>query len=254
MHKLTTTPPTLVAHRGYSGSYPENTLLSYQAAYDCGARFMELDLQLTNDNVPVLQHDQSLLRMAGVDIDIRDIEATQLTSLRASYPDRFGYQFSDNTFTTFEVFCEWLKQHPDVTIFVEIKQESIDRVGVAVFVDETLKRIETADVGLQCVMISFNQEVIRYTRTQSAMCVGWVLPKWDDKHKEILESLEPDFLFCDKNALPEDDIDIWQGDWWWAIYNLDDVESAIKMANRGMPYLETNEIGTLIADIDIAPN
>ena len=29
---LTVPPPVLVAHRGYSGRYPENTLLSYEAA------------------------------------------------------------------------------------------------------------------------------------------------------------------------------------------------------------------------------
>ena len=73
--KLESAAPVLVAHRGYSGRYPENTLLAYQAAYQHGARYMELDLQMTSDRVPVLHHDTSMKRMAGIDIDVRDIKA-----------------------------------------------------------------------------------------------------------------------------------------------------------------------------------
>ena len=80
------------------------------------------------------------------------------------------------------------------------------------------------------------------------MRTGWVLPEWTQENRALLEKLKPDFLFCDKDYLPADDADLWQGSWQWAIYNLDTVESAIAMANRGFPFLETNEIGTLMGD------
>lgn len=243
---LTGAAPILVAHRGYSGRYPENTLLAYQAAYQHGARYVELDLQLTIDNVPVLHHDTSLVRMSGVDADIRDTKNKQFKALRASYSERFGDEFVDNQFTTFRRFCKWLKKHSDVTVFIELKQESIDRAGIPLFVDEVHKRILKSGVESQCVLISFNQEVVDYARKISSMRAGWVLPKWNDKNKHILHELKPDFLFCDKTFLPSDDAEIWRGSWQWAIYNLDDVPSAIAMANRGMPFLETNQIGTLM--------
>ncbi|MFT7527848.1 MAG: glycerophosphoryl diester phosphodiesterase, partial [Arenicella sp.] len=56
------------------------------------------------------------------------------------------------------------------------------------------------------------------------------------------------FLFCDKDHLPGGDHEIWRGSWQWAVYNLDDVDSAIAMANRGITFLETNQIGTLMSD------
>lgn len=252
MTKLKGTAPVLVAHRGYSGRYPENTLLSYQAAYEHGARYMELDLQMTRDRVPVLQHDQSMMRMAGVELDVRDISAKQFKSLKASYPERFAEEFADNSFTTFRRFCNWLKLHPDVTVFVEIKQESIDRFGIPVFLDEAHRRILKAEVEAQCVFISFNDEVVEYSRKISSMRSGWVIPKWGKKCHRIALELKPDFLFCDKSYLPKDDQDIWQGSWQWAIYNLDDVGSAIDMANRGMPFLETNQIGTLMQNNELA--
>lgn len=252
MSKLVGSAPILVAHRGYSGRYPENTLLAYNAAYEHGARYMELDLQMTADQVPVLHHDESLQRMAGVDLDVRDIKAKRFKTFHASYPERFKDEFNDNQFTTFKSFCRWLKQHPDVIIFVEIKQESINRFGIPVFIDEVYKRILKTEVEDQCVIISFNDEVIEYARKISPMRTGWVLPKWSDKNEQILKTLKPDFLFCDKNFLPKKDEDIWRGSWQWAIYNLDDIASAIAMANRDMPFLETNQIGTLMQDDELA--
>ena len=240
--------PILIAHRGYSGRYPENTLLAYEAAYEHGARYMELDLQLSRDHVPVLHHDASLARLAGVDVEVTEITNEYFKSLHASYPARFGEEFVDNKFTTFRKFCGWLARHDDVTTFVEIKQESIDQFGVPLFVDEVWRRINKAGVEDQCVVISFNEEVVEYTRKISSMRVGWVLPRWNDANREILEHLQPDFMFVDKAFLPASDESVWQGDWQWAVYNLDDVSSAIEMANRGFKFLETNQIGTLMGD------
>lgn len=250
--QLTSTPPILVAHRGYSGRYPENTLIAYEAAYTHGARYVELDLQLSSDQVPIVHHDVNLLRMAGVDQDIRDIKAKHIKSLRAPYPERFGEEFNDNTFCTFKKFCKWLKVHQDVTTFVEIKQESIDRAGIPVFMDEVYKRILSVGVESQCIIISFNPEVIEYTRKISPMRTGWVLPAWNDENHERLKELNPDFLFCDVQSLPSDDKEVWQGPWQWALYNLDDIPSAIAMANRGIKFLETNQIGTLMSHDGLA--
>ncbi|MBT8115220.1 MAG: hypothetical protein KJP04_07555 [Arenicella sp.] len=252
MNKLKGRAPILVAHRGYSGRYPENTLLSYQAAYEHGARYLELDLQMTRDRVPVLHHDQSLMRMAGVDLDVRDISAKQFKSLKASYPERFAEEFADNCFTTFRRFCNWLKKYPDVTVFVEMKQESIDRFDVPVFFDEVQRRILKAEVESQCVIISFNDQVIEYSRKISPMRTGWVIPRRSDRNRDIAKQLKPDFLFCDKAILPKSDQEIWQGSWQWAVYNLDDVASAVDMANRGIPFLETNQIGTLMQDSELS--
>jgi glycerophosphoryl diester phosphodiesterase len=250
--KLIGPAPVLIAHRGYSGQYPENTLLAYKEAYEHGAKYMELDLQLSADRVPFVHHDANLKRMSGVDLDIRDTKSKQIKTLRASYPDRYGEEFANNKFTTLRKFTKWMKHHSDVTVFMEIKQESIDRFGLTEFVDQTYRRILDAGVESQCVIISFNDEVVRYTREISAMQVGWVLPKWNSANEAVLRDLNPNYMFCDKESLPKKNDDIWQGDWQWAIYNLDDVSSAIAMANRGFEFLETNQIGNLMADEGLA--
>ncbi len=49
--------PAVVAHRGASALYPENTLRAYEGAIDAGADLVELDVRLTSDGVPVILHD-----------------------------------------------------------------------------------------------------------------------------------------------------------------------------------------------------
>ena len=50
------------AHRGFSRKAPENTLPAFEAAMDCGADYIELDVQLTADDVLVVCHDDKLDR------------------------------------------------------------------------------------------------------------------------------------------------------------------------------------------------
>jgi glycerophosphoryl diester phosphodiesterase len=49
---------TVIAHRGASAYYPENTLPSFEGAIDMGADMIELDVQLTSDRKVVVFHDE----------------------------------------------------------------------------------------------------------------------------------------------------------------------------------------------------
>ena len=52
----------VMAHRGYSGKYPENTMLAFQKAVEVGCDGIELDVQLTRDGVLVIIHDERIDR------------------------------------------------------------------------------------------------------------------------------------------------------------------------------------------------
>src|ERR1700730_10826469 len=57
--------PRLFAHRGASGSYPENTMPAFQAACATGIPYIELDIRMTRDGEVVVIHDEDLERVAG---------------------------------------------------------------------------------------------------------------------------------------------------------------------------------------------
>ena len=54
---LTGQPAIVIGHRGASGYRPEHTLAAYQVAIDMGANFIEPDLVLTKDGVPIARHE-----------------------------------------------------------------------------------------------------------------------------------------------------------------------------------------------------
>ncbi len=56
----------IVAHRGASAYLPEHTLEGYAMGYGQGAHYIEPDLMLTQDGVPIALHDRSLERTTNV--------------------------------------------------------------------------------------------------------------------------------------------------------------------------------------------
>lgn len=56
----------VIAHRGASGYLPEHTIASYALAYGQGSHWIEPDVVLTRDGVPVAHHDITLERTTDV--------------------------------------------------------------------------------------------------------------------------------------------------------------------------------------------
>lgn len=55
-------PPRVIGHRGAAALAPENTLAGFRKAAESGVRWVEFDVHLTADGVPVLLHDDTLER------------------------------------------------------------------------------------------------------------------------------------------------------------------------------------------------
>lgn len=65
--------PKAIAHRGYSGTEPENTLLAFQKAVDVNCDGIELDVHKTADNQVIVFHD--------LEIEIEPRKKVQISSL-----------------------------------------------------------------------------------------------------------------------------------------------------------------------------
>lgn len=63
----------VIAHRGASGLYPENTIPAFRAAVDMGADCIEMDVQPTSDRVLVIFHDATLERITGLPHRLTDL-------------------------------------------------------------------------------------------------------------------------------------------------------------------------------------
>ncbi len=112
---LETKDTKLVNHRGYHEKFPENTLAAYKESKEKGYQYVETDIQLTKDGVPVLIHNQSLKNMAGVDVSIDSLTLEQARN----YSFKGGEQI-----TTLEEFIAYCKANL-LTPYIELKVETI---------------------------------------------------------------------------------------------------------------------------------
>ncbi len=238
------TIPQLVAHRGYRGCYPENTLLGIEAAVKAGARYVEFDVQLSADGVPVVLHDDTLERTSDRVGDALAMSAAALAQVDVGEPCRFGVRYLGTHLSLLTDVVAYLNQHPEVTAFVEAKRQSMERFGaeqVAMAITEAM-----ASAQFQWVLISFEISVLRCSRALSDQPVGWVMRNYHGPSCTEAEALVPEYLFVGARYLPGTEETLWPGAWSWVIYGVDEAEQALDLGRRGAGFVETDEIGSLL--------
>ena len=246
------TPPIVIAHRGYAARYPENTLTALQAAVDAGAEWLEFDVQLSADCVPVLLHDTNLQRTAGQSDSVFALTSDQLVACSSGEPGRFGARFADVTIPTLAAVSDWLGTQPRVRACVEIKSASIGRFGI-----EAVHRAVVDALGPargQCVLVSFDDAFLFAARLAVPMPIGWVISEWTEASMRRARILAPDMLFVDQQLLPPAGAALWTGDWQWVAYEVADADQALALSARGVQFVESMAVGELLADARLAPS
>jgi len=117
----------LIAHRGGAGEGYENTILAFRRAVESGAGMLELDVHLTRDGEVVVAHDLQLLRLAGLDQSIRDLDFAQLPRLKPSVSIDFcpGHSYTDNHVAeeerNFSSLGKVLQEFPFTQVNIDLK-------------------------------------------------------------------------------------------------------------------------------------
>lgn len=236
----------LVAHRGYSLRYPENTILALQKAIDCGASFIEFDVQMTRDLIPVILHDETLERTTGGSGLVMEKSWHELSDICAGETGRLGDSFKYEPLPRLEEVVTLLTQHPGVRAFVELKKESLQWFGVELLVKKVLEVL--SPVLGQTVIISFFKEALIESRRLGKGEIGWVLTNFDEESRALAKELKPDFLICNFNKVYGE---FWQGEWSWFLYEIRDRASALQWFEKGVEYIETMHIGEMISGDDL---
>ncbi len=83
-------------------------------------------------------------------------------------------------------------------------------------------------------------------RERSGAAIGWVLDQYDAHSRLKYEGLQPEFLFCDVAKLPAEGV-LWRGAWNWAIYEIESMDMAQSLAERGAQYIETMAVREMSA-------
>ena len=231
--------PHLVAHRGQMEHYPENTLVALEAALQCGATYIEFDVQCTADGKLVVIHDTELERTTGVKGKLFEMTYQELENIRAHEPDRFSLAFFNERIPGLKDVIRLLQRYPKANAFIEIKEETLDQFGIDNIMPTLLKALDI--IHSQCIIISFNYDAIRYVKKNSDYLTGWVLHDYIDDNHKLATELKPDYMIINHRKLPEEE-EPWQDTWHWMVYDITDPELAIHYSSLNIPLIETRNI------------
>jgi glycerophosphoryl diester phosphodiesterase len=245
--------PEVVAHRGYALHYPENTLSAIRAAIDSGARYVEIDVQMSSDGVPVLFHDEDTQRLCEVPGLLQDMSLAAIRDLRPGYRSRFGSRYAAERVPTLSEFAELLARHPAVNAFVEIKPEAVARHGAGSTFDAV--RSALSGVHAQSILISFDLGFLAHVRQrQPTQPIAVVAETWHALSSPVAESLRADYAFCDLQGLPAEGQLLAPHGARLIIYEVGDAVLARALATRGVPMIETFACGELLRDLHAIPS
>lgn len=158
--------PRVIAHRGASGTLPENTLPAYALAVEQRADMIEIDLHRTRDGAVVIAHDEGLERLGGRG-EIADATLSEVRDLDAGNGERVP--------TLDEVLDRFGTQIP---FNLELKRGTrADYPGLPA---AALEAVETRDLLGQTLFSSFYDSVLSGVRGASrAARIGLLLSPRD---------------------------------------------------------------------------
>ena len=139
----------IVAHRGFSGIYPENTLLAFQKAVELGVDFIELDIHQTLDKEIVVCHDEKIDRTTDGNGYIKEMNYEEIKKYDAGKWKGYSGEKIPLLKDVFEKFKNKVK------ILIEIKE-------CAVY--ELVKLIKEYKIEKSVIVGSFNLEYIKEVR------------------------------------------------------------------------------------------
>jgi len=217
----------LIAHRGDQAHAIENTLAAFEAAAQAGTRFLECDIQFTQDFVPIILHDHSLKKSGlGNGTVSRCTYAELLEQCGQHYP-----------LLTFEVLLKWLQHHPDISLFVEIKPPVLRRKSAMLTVQSIIKLIPNA-LQSQIILISQSALLVEACGRLFDWQVGWVAGYHRRPEAELA------YLF-----LPASHVDhaaAWQQRGvTCVVYTVNDAAQARALLDTGIDLIETNFFGRM---------
>ena len=187
------------AHRGFSGKYPENTMLAFEKAIAEGVDGIELDVQLTKDGEVVIIHDEKIDRTTDGEGYVVDYTYEELSKFDASYIYRGKMGF--NKIPTLREYFELVKDL-DIITNIELKTGINEYLGIEEKVWDLIQDFKLQD---KIIISSFNHfSVMRMKKIAPNMKYGflsedWIIDAGKYTHSHGIQCYHPRF----NNLIPE---------------------------------------------------
>jgi glycerophosphoryl diester phosphodiesterase len=239
--------PQVIGHRGAAAYAPENTIESLHTAADMGARWVEIDVKLTKDGIPIVFHDDTLERTTGAQGLVAETLYEDIQTLEAG--SWFGDSFSGAKIPTLEEVVDVLLDR-GLGVNIEIKPCPGREKETAEAVMDTLTRCWD---DMDTILISSFSHVA--LETAQDMAPDWprallLDDEWPENWQDIAAHLEVSAINLNGNTVSRDDLEeaIEFGKPVIA-YTINDPVKARELQGWGVDGFFTDEPDTLLSNL-----
>lgn len=162
----------IYAHRGCSGTHPENTLAAFRAAAELPVYGVELDVHLTKDGKAVVIHDEKINRTTNGKGYVKDMTLDELKSFDAG--SWFSEEWAGETIPTLGEVLDVFQDTPH-RLNIEIKS---DVFPYDTLVEKVVNSATKRGMSERILISSFNHEDIskacKETEIESAILTSQI--------------------------------------------------------------------------------
>lgn len=161
---------SIVGHRGLPSRTPENTLASFNAALDAGARWIETDVDILADGTPIVIHDTTLDRTTDHSGQIYSLTKPDLAAIDAG--SWFGPQFTDERIPLLSQLITLANQR-SLNLNLELKANEQGAERTLQQIDSVIEALEDLDGEREVIISSFSQPLLaRFHQRAPQYAVG----------------------------------------------------------------------------------
>lgn len=185
--------PLIIAHRGHSHSYPENTMIAFVKAVELGADGIELDVHFSRDKKLLVHHFYALGHTDNGSGLLRDMNALDLQLLDCG--SWFSREFKTERMPLLEQVLNTFQKQ----IMYEIELKDFGKE----YVDSVISTVRNCDVLNQVQFTSYQYPLLSYLKKNcpqaSIGLITQAIPDWMDRRTALLQM---------KASLMEDIVDV----------------------------------------------
>lgn len=239
--------PQVIGHRGAMAYAPENTKESLHTAADMGAQWVEVDVKLTKDDVPIVFHDDELDRTTNGSGLVAETLYEDIKGLDAG--SWFGHSFSGTRVLTLEELLDILLER-GLSANIEIKPcPGREKETAEVVMDAITRCWDEPD---RILISSFSHVSLEVARDMAPEYPRALLldDVWPDNWQDIATHLDVSAVNLNGNTATreqvEDAIDFGKP---VIAYTINDPQKARQLQGWGVDGFFTDEPDTLLSNL-----
>ncbi|RDY24690.1 glycerophosphodiester phosphodiesterase [Romboutsia maritimum] len=226
----------IYAHRGFSGYYPENTMLSFKKCLDLNICGIEFDVHKTKDEKLVVIHDETIDRTFNGCGLVQDYTLKELKNFKSSIE---GFEDNDDCkIPTLEEVLE-LFLPTNFILNIELKTDNIHYKNIE---KDVIDLINKYNIKNRIILSSFNPNSLKIcNEIDSTINTGLLFEIYNNQILDLAKNLNANYIHPPVNLVTEHLLNtFYKNNFEVNVYTANSTEDMIKLINFKVNGIFTN--------------